>query len=686
MAHDNVFRRDKSPYLSHPISVVDILADLKMDDIGLVAGFLHDTVEDNTVVKIEKIKEIFGEEVAHIVESVTKVETNINLHKGFSKDEAQNESLRKLIFGTVKDVRVIFVKIADRLHNLRTMESMPIEKAKIKAEECLTIFAPIANRLGLGKVKNELEDLSFKYINSEEYEKIVNNLNEKRRYSDNFIYETQEQISHLLKENNIQAEITGRVKHIYSIYKKLKKQGIGIDEVYDYMAFRILVNEESECYTVLGLIHSKWNHIPSRLKDFISKPKENGYRSLHTSVLSEKGQPFEVQIRTYKMHEEAENGIAAHWKYKEGKVVDLFDDKILERFKREIQEITPDAPKDFVKTLSENLSVDQIYVFTPKGQIIHLPPNATALDFAYYIHTELGHHCGGAKVNGKLVPIKTPLKSEDIVEIIKNNNVKPSHEWLEYVTTQRAKSKIKSFLAQNEKALSVERGKEVFERELRRLKLSTKLVENDENFKEGIKKSGYPDLDSLYAEIGYGKVEARAFLKRILHIEEKNKEPQAKKRKGESIPVTTSKGESDYFINVAKCCNPVKGEGIIGYVTVGKGLVIHKVNCVNIKRLSKLYPQKIHEVSWDENSVKNCFEIPLTIIVKNRMGMLAEVTKIISQQKADIVTCDARALEKQGIGEKGIIKLKLMVSNKRHLNNLLQKLSHIDGVLTINRV
>lgn len=685
MAHEGILRRDGQPYLSHPMNVANILADLKMDDTGIVAGFLHDVVEDNHAVSLEAIRKNFGDDVADIVDAVTKIEWEISTNDPSSQEEAALESWRKLILASMKDIRVIFVKIADRLHNLRTMESMPQEKARKKALECLQIFAPIANRLGLGKIKNELEDLAFKYAYPEDYEMVKIALQEKRQYSETFIEDIKKQLKELIESNGIQGEVKGRVKHLYSIYNKLQRQKIDIKEVYDYMAFRILVSDEKDCYAVLGLIHNKWNLIPGRLKDFISNPKENGYKSLHTSVIGPSGQPFEIQIRTYKMNEEAEEGIAAHWKYKDGKYISE-DDQYLEKFRSEIQEILSQSGKDFVSNLKRDLYPKDIYAITPQGKIIHLPRGATPLDFAYSIHTEVGHHCAGAKVDGKIVPLKTELKSGQRVEIIKNLSVHPSHDWLDIATTARAKTKIRAWLTQNEKFLAVERGKEVFERELRRLKKSPKNISQDPFIVEGLKKMALSDIESLYAEIGYGKIDARGFLKRIFCEEEKEKFSlkEIPQKKPQTVPVSLG-GESNYLFNIAKCCNPVVGDPIKGYFTKGKGLVVHRATCSNIKRLGELYPERTAEVNWNEESGTNIFEIPLVIIVKNRRGMLSDVTFLISKNNADIVSCDAKGLEKQGIGEKAIIKIKILVKNKKHLLKIIEEISELEGVVSLSR-
>jgi len=685
MAHEGVLRRDGQPYLSHPMNVANILADLKMDDTGIVAGFLHDVVEDNHAVSLEAIKKNFGEDVAEIVDAVTKIEKDIFSDESLSKEAVEVENLRKLILAMIDDIRVIFVKIADRLHNLRTMDSMPPEKARKKALECLQIFAPIANRLGLGKIKSELEDLSFKYAYPEDYEMIKLALQEKRSYSETFIEDIKKQIMEIMTANGLKGEISGRVKHLYSIYNKILRQNITVNEVYDYMAFRILVPEERDCYAVMGLIHSKWNLIPGRLKDFISNPKENGYKSLHTSVVGPSGQPFEVQIRTYKMHEEAEEGIAAHWKYKDGKGIDEKDDYII-KFREEIKDIVYQSGSDLASNLNRDLHPKDIYVLTPQGKIIHLPRGATPLDFAYHIHTEVGNHCAGAKIDGKMVPIKTELKSGQRVEIIKNPSVHPSHDWLDVAFTARAKTKIRAWLTQNEKILAIERGKEVFERELRRFKKSPKDIERSPEIQEGLKKTAVPDIDSLYAEIGYGKIDARVFLKRIYAEEEKEEVhiKQGAERKSFPVPVSLG-GDSDFLFNIAKCCNPVQGDAIKGYFTKGKGLVVHSANCSNIRRLAQLHPEKTADVSWNYESDENIFEIPLLITVKNRRGVLGDVTSLVSSANADIITCDAKGLEKQGLGEKGIIRLKIAVRNKSHLLKIISKITEIDGIESISR-
>ena len=681
LAHEGVMRKDGRPYLSHPMAVADILADLKMDDVGIVAGFLHDVVEDNHTVNIDNIADRFGPDVARIVAAVTKIEI---LDQQITKEEASYENIRKLIIAMVEDIRVIFVKLADRLHNLRTMDSMPRESARKKAREGLEIFAPIANRLGIGKIKNELEDLGFKYAYPEDYEMIRNAIQEKRVYSAGFLEETRSQLTELLESNDIRGEVTGRVKHLYSIYSKIVRQGINISEVYDYMAFRILVPELKDCYSALGYIHSRWNLVPGRFKDFISDPKENGYKSLHTSVIGLNGQPFEIQIRTFGMHSQAEHGIAAHWKYKEGRFVEEQDDNI-SRFRKEIQDSSKSSGAEFLTNLHIDLYPKDIYIITPKGKVVHLARGATPLDFAYAIHTDVGNQCVGAKVNGKLVPLKTELKSGDRVEVITNPQAHPSRDWLEIATSTRAKGKIKGWLAQNEKNLAIERGRDSFEKELRRLKQGLRELTESGALEEGLKKSAVPDLDGLFAEIGYGKIDPRVFLKRILGGEDEAEKAKHTGRKASDAPPVTFGGDSDFLMNLAKCCNPVEGDAIKGYIAKGKGLVVHRSGCSNLRRLMELHPERSCEVSWEGRGGTNIFEIPLSIVVFNRRGSLASVTKTVSDAGADIISCDAKSLEKQGAGEKGMIRIKVLVKDKNHLNKLLSMLSDIDGVASISR-
>jgi GTP diphosphokinase / guanosine-3',5'-bis(diphosphate) 3'-diphosphatase len=684
LAHEGVVRKDGQPYLSHPMAVADILADLKMDDVGIVAGFLHDVVEDNHTVKLENIEANFGPEVAHIVAALTKIERDVPFDQPISKEEASYENIRKLIIAMVEDIRVIFVKLADRLHNLRTMDSMSREQARVKAKEGLDIFAPIANRLGVGIIKNELEDLGFRYAYPEDYEMIKAALQEKRNYSAGFLEETRNQLTGLLESNDIHGEVQGRVKHLYSIYKKIVRQGINISEVYDYMAFRILVPEIKDCYSALGYIHGKWNLVPGRFKDFISDPKENGYKSLHTSVIGPSGQPFEIQIRTFDMHGQAEHGIAAHWKYKEGRFIEE-EDANISRFRREIQDFSKSSGAEFLNNLHIDLYPKDIYIISPKGKVVHLARGCTPLDFAYHIHTDIGHQCVGAKINGKLVPLKTELKSGDRVEIMTNPQTHPSRDWLDIVKSSRAKNKIKSWLAQNEKNLAVERGRESFERELRRLKIGLKEISDNGSLEEGLKKSALPDLETFFAEIGYGKIEPRGFLKRVTGAEDDAQASKQTSKRGSEEPPLSFRGDTDFLMNLAKCCNPVEGDSIRGYITKGKGLVVHRATCSNLKRLVELHFERVCDVSWEGRGGSNIFEIPLSIVVHNRRGMLAGVTRVVSEAGADILSCDAKSLEKQGVGEKGIIKMKVLVKDKNHLNKLLAVLTDLDGIASISR-
>lgn len=678
--HEGFARRDGSEYISHPLSVAFILADLKMDDIGIIAALLHDAVEDNPVIKIETIRGLFGSEVAKIVETVTKLEKNLILEKGLSEEEARIENLKKVILSD--EVRAIFLKIADRLHNLKTMDSMPREKTIAKAEEALYVFAPIANRLGLGTIKNQLEDLAFKYLYPEEYKKLVQSLNEKRQYSSNFLESISSQIKDLLKDNNIEGQVFSRIKHLYSIYRKLKKQNIDVTQVYDYMAFRVIVKNVSDCYSVLGLLHTKWNHIEERFRDFISKPKPNGYRSLHTSLIDENGQPFEVQIRTEEMHYEAEYGLAAHWKYKEGKAVkDPKTEKQIAQLRKEVTQLlqgqTTATPSSLF-TLTP-LYAEQIKVRTPKNDIIILPKGATPIDFAYHIHTDIGHHFFRAKVDGKLVPMNTPLKDGQTIEIETSPKAHPKPEWLEIAYTFRAKGKIRNWLNKNGRKIAIERGREIIERELRRLKLGIKEFEKSDLLREYFKEKSILNLESLYADIGNNKIEARSFLQNLFLKKEEKECVETIKPQKSSIPISLN-GQSDLLFGIAKCCSPAFGDQIEGYLTKGKGIVAHRSDCPNLKKLKSLFPHKIYELNWFGQSNRNIFEVTLLINVEDRIGILSDITRTIAEENSDIISCDAKSTNHSN-NKKAFIKIKLLVKSKDHLSRITKRICEINGVL-----
>jgi GTP diphosphokinase / guanosine-3',5'-bis(diphosphate) 3'-diphosphatase len=680
-AHEGQTRFTGEPYLVHPVSVTDILTDLKADDIALVAGLLHDVVEDNHGVTLAEIEKRFGAAVAHIVDGVTKIEEKVPWQ---SREEREWATLRKVVLAMVDDIRVVLVKLADRLHNMRTLEAVPEEKRPPKALETLEIYAPIAYRLGMGKVKIELEELGFKFAYPEEYRRLNDALQEKRSYSQDFIEEMGHELGRVLKAQGATGQVIGRVKHTYSIFLKLKRQGIGVEQVYDYMAFRVLVDSVKDCYAMLGGIHSLWKPIPGRFKDFIALPKENHYRSLHTSVVGPNGQPFEIQIRTYQMHEEAENGLSAHWRYKEGRL-SKEDEDAMTLWLRQLLEWRQemDSAVEFVQNLRVDLFPKEVYVFTPKGKVLSFPRGATPLDFAYAIHTDVGHHCAGAKVNGKLVPLKTPLSSGDRVEVITNPTGKPSRDWLKSAVTGRALSKIKAWLNAQEKARAIELGKAALDRECKRLKVNLKEAQESGALADAIKKVSVPDLDSLCAEIGYGKINARVFVKRLAAPAEEAqagaKAAPAAETKHE--PTLVVRGASDLLTTLAKCCRPIRGDEVVGFISRGRGLVVHRADCPNVTRIN-YNPDRLMEVQWsDKAPATAAHEVHVTIQVEDKPGMVANITQIVADGKAPLRSIEGSV---DGRGQ-GVVKLSLLIRDRSHLSQILSRVGQVPGVLGIRR-
>jgi len=679
-AHEGQTRVTGEPYLVHPVAVCDILADLKADDTAIVSGLLHDVVEDNFSVSLQEVQRRFGPEVSHIVDGVTKIEEKVPLQ---SREEREWATLRKVVLAMVDDIRVILVKLADRLHNLRTMQALPEHRRPDKALETLQIYAPIAYRLGMGKIKTELEDLGFRYAYPEEYTRLAQALQEKRAYSDNFIEETQAEIQKALSGIAVEGRVQGRVKHLYSIWQKLKHQGIGVEHVYDYMAFRILVGSVKDCYAVLGVVHSLWKPIPGRFKDFIAIPKENHYRSLHTSVIGPSGQPFEIQIRTERMHQEAENGLAAHWQYKEGRLSQK-DQSETAQWLRQLLEWKQEGQGDteFIQNLKVDLYPKEVYVFTPKGQVLSFPRGATPIDFAYSIHTEVGHRCVGAKLNNKLVPLKTPMKSGDVVEIITNPSGRPSRDWLKAAVTGRALSKIKAWLNVQEKARAVELGKALLDREVKRLKTTLKEAQDSGLLAEALKKASLPDLDSLHAEIGYGKLSAKVFARKLVKRGEEQAAVPAKVASPDSRqPTLVVRGATDLLTTLARCCNPIRGDEVVGFISRGRGLVVHRADCPNITRHA-YNPDRIMEVHWDGNeSGSPGHEVHVTIQTEDKAGIVAAITQVVADSKAPIRHIDGTVTEK---GE-GLVRLSLIIKDKNHLNQIINRISQIQGILAIRR-
>src|SRR6187397_3088073 len=603
LEHKGQIRHSGEPYLVHPMEVADILADMKLDAVCIAAGLLHDVIED-TLTTPDKIREKFGEDVAHIVEGVTK----IGAIPFSSSEERQAENFRKMLLAMVDDIRVILVKLADRLHNMRTLHHLPEERRIKIAQETRDIYAPIANRLGMSKLKNELEDLAFKYLETKPYEALRQRVEGRRRATEGLIEELRTTISAKLAEAQVPIiQIDGRIKRLFSIHQKLKRQKIDLDQVYDFLALRIVVPSIKDCYAALGIIHQTWSPVPGRIKDFIAMPRPNGYQSLHTSVVSEQGFPFEVQIRTEEMHRRAEEGIAAHWKYKEGRVGDHRDERYF-LWMRQLLEVQQEVrdPQEFLQNLKIDLYPEEVYIFTPKGEVRSLPRGATAVDFAYMVHTDVGNQCVGARVNGRMVPLRTRLKNGDIVEIVTQSGHKPSRDWLSFVVTSRARSKIKHVLQAEERTRSIDLGRRLFDKEARRFGLNPGTLLESPELAKFASEYDAKSSDELLAHIGYGKLSARTVLQKAVPADLKEKPPESAVisvvkrvlRSGADADKIKVRGTDDVMVFRAKCCNPIRGEKIVGYITRGKGVSVHAAACPNV--LNLLFdPERRIGVEWD---------------------------------------------------------------------------------------
>ncbi|MGA7614153.1 MAG: bifunctional (p)ppGpp synthetase/guanosine-3',5'-bis(diphosphate) 3'-pyrophosphohydrolase [Thermoanaerobaculia bacterium] len=685
LAHKGQMRRSGEPYLIHPLNVAHILTDMKLDETSIAVGLLHDVLEDTLTTK-ERLAELFGEDVAEIVDGVTK----ISRYEYVSKEEQQAETFRKMILAMVSDLRVILVKLADRLHNMRTLHHLPEERRIAIAKETMEIYAPIANRLGMGMVKSELEDLSFRYLYAKEFEDLSSAVRKKMKVSADVVERLRKSIADKMTENQIEVDVTGRVKSMHSIHQKLRRQGIDIGELYDYLAFRIITGSVKDCYSALGIIHQAWRPVPGRIKDYIAMPKPNFYQSLHTVVVAEQGQPFEVQIRTKEMDLIAEQGIAAHWKYKEGRVGPSPDDTNF-LWLRQLVEWQQDIkdPRIFLNSLKIDLYPDEVYTFTPKGDVFAFPRGATPLDFAFQIHTDVGSHCVGARINGKLVQLRTPLRNGDIVEILTAPNQAPNREWLNIAVTSRARHKIRHWLNTEQKTRSIELGRKLIEKEARKFKVQIrKLIA--ENALDGVlAEHGLARLDDLYADVGYGKISAKSIIERFVPADEKEKrEPaaeggvlqQAVRRifPFGSSAVIKVRGYDDLMTYLAKCCSPLPGEPIIGYVTRGKGIAVHSSNCPNVKNLM-FNPDREITVEWASQGDAQ-YRIELEITLEDRTGILARVISSIANLKTNIRHIEARTAD-----GRGVIDLLVEISDLKHLEKLIKSIQGTEGVLTVQR-
>ncbi len=682
--HRSQVRASGEPYLIHPLEVGYILAEQRLDTASIVAGLLHDVVED-TLAPIEGVAAYFGEEVAHIVEGVTKIS-----RLQFASDEQEEaENLRKMILAMVDDIRVILVKLADRLHNMRTLEHLDLPRQQRIARETFEIYAPIANRLGMGRIKSELEDLSFRYMEPEAHAALAEALEARRNVSDAFIQGIRSRLETALAEQKIAAEITGRIKSIYSIYRKIRRQKIGVDEVYDYVAFRILAGTVKDCYAALGIVHSMWRPVPGRIKDFIAIPKPNMYQSLHTSVMTEVGQPFEVQIRTHDMHRIAEEGIAAHWQYKEGA---RLRDQDAERVSwlRQILEWQQDLkdPREFVKMVKVDLYPEEVYAFTPRGKVLSFPRGATPVDFAYAIHTEVGHRLAGAKVNGRIVPLRYPIQNGDIVEILTQPASHPSRDWLALARTSRARSKIRSWLKSHERERSVALGRQLTDKEFRKYRLHFKAGADDPRMAEALRKLGFAGLDDYLAAVGYGKVTPHSLVSHIVPASELRERPEGvvtrvvKRALGIVDSKMKVRGMDDVMITLAKCCNPVRGENVVGYITRGKGVSVHATHCPNLSSLL-VDPDRRIEVEWDAAAGEAAiYDVKLALDLEDRQGLLAKIVSTIADEKTNIRNVDAKTFE----GNNARVTLVLAVSDREQMERVMARIRKIKGVREVERV
>ncbi|MFR7994801.1 MAG: RelA/SpoT family protein [Clostridium sp.] len=693
-AHKEQKRESGEPYIIHPIDVAVILAELGMDTSTIVAGLLHDVIED-TDYTYDDIKNIFSEEVANLVSGVTKI-TKMEYK---SKEEQQADNFRKMLLAMASDIRVIIIKLADRLHNMRTLKYMPKEKQKRISKETLDIYAPLAHRLGISKVKWELEDLCFRYLHEEEYYDLVHQISEKRVERETYIAQIIKDLYSKLEEAEIDSDIDGRPKHFYSIYRKMVTKNKSIEQIFDLTAIRILVNSVKDCYEVLGIVHTIYKPIPGRFKDYIAMPKPNMYQSLHTTVIGPQGKTFEIQIRTFEMHKTAEYGIAAHWKYKEGDTSDTkgksFENKLVWlRDMLEWQKETSDA-EEFMEGFKINLFTDEIFLFTPKGVVIDLPNGATPIDFAYRIHTDIGNKCIGAKVNGKIVPLDYKLKTGQIVEILTSNSSKgPNMDWLSIAKSNQAKSKIKAWFKKAKKEENINKGKEVFEKELKKQSVHYVDIAKGESYDKFIKRYNINCMDDLYALVGLGDIVASSFIAKLkeenLSKDEKDKNlnkaieenisKNEKKKKYTSYGVTV-KGENNLMVRFAKCCNPVPGDDILGYITKGRGVSIHRKDCGNLNSLIKEDPQKVVDVSWG-TSKGVAYMAEIQVKTEDKSGILSDVMNILMDSKLPLNALNAKSAK----GNLAYINIKIKIDTVEQLKELMKKIKRVPGVLDVYRM
>jgi guanosine-3',5'-bis(diphosphate) 3'-pyrophosphohydrolase len=689
-AHKGQHRVSGEPFIIHPVEVAYILAELELDCTTIIAGLLHDTIEDTTCT-LEQLRTDFGDEVATLVDGVTK----LGRIPYSTKEEQQVENLRKMFMAMAKDIRVIMIKLADRLHNMRTLKYMSPEKQINKAKETLEIYAPIAHRLGISKIKWELEDICFRYIDTKEYYDLVDKIAIKRKEREDFIHEIIETLTEKTKELGIDAHIDGRAKHFYSIYKKMKQQNRTLDQIYDLFAVRLIVDSIKDCYAVLGMVHELYKPIPGRFKDYIAMPKPNMYQSLHTTVIGHEGQTFEVQIRTWEMHRVAEVGIAAHWKYKEGHSgkSDLDEKLTWLRQLLEWQKEMPDA-RDFMETLKIDLFTDEVFVFTPKGDVINLPKGSTPIDFAYSIHSAVGNKMIGAKVNGRIVPLEYKLNNGEIIEILTSQNASgPSRDWLKIIKSSQARSKIRQWFKKEKRDENIVRGKELIDKELKKHGLTHSQLFKPEWVEPILKKYTFVGIDDLYAGIGYGAITPNRVISRLK--EEYRKTLKAEELEQQSIDGTISKAErrkkhiptngvivkgiDNCLVRLSRCCNPVPGDSIIGYITRGRGVSVHRSDCINIRN-NPNEQERLIDVEWMDDK-NGAYKADVTLLANDRNALLMDITNSINDAKIPLKGINARTLRDQT----AIMILTLEITDAEQLNRIIRRLKKVDGVFEVTR-
>jgi GTP pyrophosphokinase len=675
-AHLNQKRASNEPYITHPLTVAGILADMKVDEISIAAGLLHDVLEDSQYSR-EDLNKLFGAEISDIVWGVTKISKISEV----DVEDAQAETLKKMIIAMTADVRVILIKLADRLHNIRTLAHLSPEKQIKIARETLEIYAPIAYRLGMGKIRDELEDVSFMYLYPEQYQRIKTEVSDKYDWAMKQVENLKKQIQGILKDLKIKADIHCRIKREISIYRKLQKQNIDLENVYDLLALRVITDTVANCYVIMGAIHQQWVHIPGRWRDFITNPKSNFYQSIHTTIITREGVKFEIQIRTQEMHRNAEEGIAAHWKYKEG-LAFLENDHRLEWFREMIDyhKTNPD-PKEFLSLIKRDLTPNEIYVFTPKGKVVNLKAGSSPIDFAYAIHSEVGDHCKNAIVNEKLVPLRTKLNSGDVVEIITQKSNNPSADWLKFVTTTRAKKKIMAYLQKEEFAYDYDKGRRIWQKVLREYQKKYRRKFSDQDIQKRLNAANYQEMETFLREVGSGKktLDKQTLKKMFPEVSAVEIKPvkKATARSGSLHSLINVDGQPDIDFIFAKCCHPIKGEEITGYITKNRGLVVHNKNCPNV---NMEIPSRLKHVTWNE-ALDHTYLVKLELLAADKPGMLSTITGITAASNSSIKKIE------QEQSSQAVVKITLVfeVKNIFQLNEIYNHLKAVPDLYSINR-